>query len=126
MGTVVDDLITRVFDEVRSLDEGELADYIPELAAVAPDSFGICIATVDGYVYEIGDSRIPFTIQSISKPFVYGLALADRGKAAVLERIGVEPTGAPKMLESLRAGKVVQLSHVTTAAGTPWAATKPT
>ncbi len=71
MGTVVDDLITRVFDEVRSLDEGELADYIPELAAVAPDSFGICIATVDGYVYEIGDSRIPFTIQSISKPFTY-------------------------------------------------------
>ena len=78
MGTVVDDLITRVFDEVRSLDEGELADYIPELAAVAPDSFGICIATVDGYVYEIGDSRIPFTIQSISKPFTYALALVDR------------------------------------------------
>ena len=83
MGTVVDDLITRVFDEVRSLDEGELADYIPELAAVAPDSFGICIATVDGYVYEIGDSRIPFTIQSISKPFTYALALADRGSEAV-------------------------------------------
>ena len=95
MGTVVDDLITRVFDEVRSLDEGELADYIPELAAVAPDSFGICIATVDGYVYEIGDSRIPFTIQSISKPFTYALALADRGSEAVAAKIDVEPSGEP-------------------------------
>src|SRR3546814_2539752 len=87
MGTVVDDLITRVFDEVRSLDEGELADYIPELAAVAPDSFGICIATVDGYVYAIGDSRIPFTIQSISKPFTYALALADRAREPVAAKI---------------------------------------
>ncbi|MFE4502024.1 glutaminase A [Rhodococcus sp. NPDC056743] len=95
MGNVVDDLIARVFDEVRSLDAGEVADYIPELAAVAPDSFGICLATIDGYVYEIGDSRHPFTIQSISKPFTYALALADRGADAVAEKIDVEPSGEP-------------------------------
>jgi glutaminase len=57
---------------------GQLATYIPELAQADPDCFGICIATPDGHVYEAGDSRIPFTIQSISKPFAYGLALGDR------------------------------------------------
>ncbi|HVH07260.1 MAG TPA: glutaminase A [Myxococcota bacterium] len=80
-------------ERFRHLDEGEVATYIPELSKADPSWFGICIATVDGHVYEVGQSRQPFTIQSISKPFVYGLALEDRGKPAVLERIGVEPTG---------------------------------
>jgi glutaminase len=44
-------------------------------------------------VYEVGDTRQPYTIQSISKPLVYGLALKDRGREAVLNTIGVEPTG---------------------------------
>ncbi|MFC0447118.1 glutaminase A [Rhodococcus jostii] len=95
MSTVVDALIGKVFTETRKNRGGELADYIPELAAVAPDSFGICIATVDGYVYEVGDTRLPFTIQSISKPFTYALALADRGPDAVAEKIDVEPSGEP-------------------------------
>jgi glutaminase len=72
---------------------GELATYIPELADADPDSFGICLATTDGHVYEVGDSRLPFTIQSISKPFAYGLALGDQGRERVLARVGVEPTG---------------------------------
>ena len=55
--------------------DGEVAAYIPELAKADPDLFGICLATADGFVYESGDSRHEFTIQSISKPFVYGLAL---------------------------------------------------
>ncbi|WP_084511352.1 glutaminase A [Nocardia lijiangensis] len=74
---------------------GELADYIPELAAVQPDSFGLCLATADGRVYGTGDVHEIFTIQSISKPFSYALALADRGPAAVAERIDVEPSGEP-------------------------------
>jgi glutaminase len=72
---------------------GAVATYIPELARADPRWFGLSLATADGHVYEVGDTRIPFTIQSISKPFVYGLALEDRGKPAVLQRIGVEPTG---------------------------------
>lgn len=75
------------------LRDGTVATYIPELAKADPEWFGICVATTDGQVYEIGDARQPFTIQSISKPFVYGLALEDRGRDAVLEKIGVEPTG---------------------------------
>jgi glutaminase len=77
----------------QPLSTGAVATYIPELARADPAWFGICLATADGHVYEVGDTRRGFTIQSISKPFVYGLALEDRGKQAVLERIGVEPTG---------------------------------
>ncbi len=44
-------------------------------------------------MYEVGDTRQEFTIQSISKPFVYGLALEDNGREAALQRVGVEPTG---------------------------------
>jgi glutaminase len=72
---------------------GAVADYIPELARAIPADFAICIATIDGRVYEVGDSRRRFTIQSISKPFTYGIALEDRGRAAVFEKIGVEPSG---------------------------------
>src|SRR5437773_2057984 len=71
--------------------EGKVATYIPELAKAKPDWFGICLVTSNGVVYEVGDSRQPFTIQSISKPFVYGLALEDHGRAPVLQKIGVEP-----------------------------------
>jgi len=72
---------------------GNAATYIPELAKANPDWFGICLATTDGQVYEVGDTQQLFTIQSISKPFVYGLALQDVGRQTVLQKIGVEPTG---------------------------------
>ena len=74
---------------------GEVATYIPELAGVDPDLFGICLATVDGAVYEAGDTRHPFTIQSMSKPLTYGLALELCGPEAVHARVGVEPSGDP-------------------------------
>jgi len=77
----------------RDFGEGEVASYIPELARANPEWFGICVVTTDSQVYEIGDFDHRFTMQSISKPFVYGLALEDHGRDAVLERVGVEPTG---------------------------------
>ncbi|MFO1325568.1 MAG: glutaminase A [Burkholderiales bacterium] len=77
----------------RSLDDGKVATYIPELATADPDDFGICIVTADGHVYAVGDSDRPITIQSISKPVVYAAALADRGRAHVLGKVGVEPSG---------------------------------
>ena len=60
---------------------------------VEPDRFAICLATTDGKVYDVGDADHRFTIQSISKPLTYGLALGDRGLDEVLSRIGVEPSG---------------------------------
>lgn len=72
---------------------GTVADYIPELGLANPDDFGIVVATVDGAVYAVGDTEQPFTIQSISKAFVYGKVLADYGRAHVLTKVGVEPSG---------------------------------
>ncbi|HYT54569.1 MAG TPA: glutaminase A [Verrucomicrobiae bacterium] len=72
---------------------GKVATYIPELAKADARLFGIALATADGHVYEVGDTNHLFTIQSISKPFVYGLALEDHGVDYVLRKVGVEPTG---------------------------------
>jgi glutaminase len=74
---------------------GAVADYIPELGKADPHHFGISLATLDGHVYEVGDTRIAFTIQSISKPFVFALALDTLGAARVESAIGVEPSGDP-------------------------------
>ncbi len=85
--------LERLHAKCTKLQDGKIATYIPELSKADPNWFGISIATTDGRVYETGDTRQPFTIQSISKPFVYGIALEDRGIEAVLDKIGVEPTG---------------------------------
>src|SRR5262245_28422404 len=69
------DLLASLWNKVKGLDQGEVATYIPELAKANPDWFGLCLVTTDGTVYEMGDSRQLFTIQSVSKPFAYGMAL---------------------------------------------------
>ncbi len=78
---------------VSALTGGSPADYIPELAKADPSRFGIALATVDGAIYAIGDADYPFTIQSASKPFMYGYALQRHGRENVLKKVGVEPTG---------------------------------
>ena len=90
--------------EFSGLTHGAVATYIPELAKVDPDGFAIVLATVDGQVYETGDARRRFTIQSVSKPFVYGVALEDNGRARVEQAIGMEPTGDPFNAISLEPG----------------------
>src|SRR5471032_772146 len=89
----IQDFLGELHAEFASLNDGKVATYIPELAKANPDWFGICLVTANGAVYEVGDTRQEFTIQSISKPFVYGLALEDNGREATLERVGAEPTG---------------------------------
>src|SRR5262245_49475599 len=85
--------LTEIYNRFKPLSEGTVADYIPELALADPNWFGIAVATVHGQVYQIGDSERPFTIQSISKPLMYGMALEAHGREAVLAKVGVEPTG---------------------------------
>lgn len=80
------------------------ADYIPELARVDSSLFALAIATVDGMIYSAGDAEAEFTIQSISKPFVYAMAIEDRGLDEVQRRIGVEPSGEAFNEISLEAG----------------------
>jgi glutaminase len=93
MKSPVSQVLKTLHQRYASYREGKVADYIPELSKADPDWFGICIATRDGHLYEVGDTRQKFTIQSISKALSYGLALEDRGEDHVLSRIGVEPSG---------------------------------
>jgi len=88
-------ILNELHQRYRQCGEGFVADYIPELAKANPDWFGISVVTTTGHVYDVGDADQPFTIQSMSKPFVYGLALEDVGRDAMLQRVGVEPTGDP-------------------------------
>src|SRR6201997_1974328 len=87
--------LTRCHTEFVGEHGGEVAHYIPELSKANPEHFGISLATLDGHVYEVGDTGVPFTIQSISKPFVFALALDALGAARVESVIGVEPSGDP-------------------------------
>lgn len=73
--------------------KGTLANYIPELTRVNPHNFGIVLTTIDGHQYAFGDTDVDFTIQSVSKPFVYGMAIEEHGVKKVLEKISVEPSG---------------------------------
>lgn len=82
-----------LLEDVRAVEGGTPATYIPELAKVDPSLCGIAIATVDGTVHGVGDWQHPFTIQSISKAFVYGHALQIHGRERVLKQVGVEPSG---------------------------------
>ncbi len=85
--------LERIHEELLDMTGGEVADYIPELTRADPSWLGIAMVTVDGHVYQVGDSRQDFTIQSISKAITYGLALEDRGLEHVLSKVGVEPSG---------------------------------
>jgi len=86
---IVDELHARYAD----CDEGEVATYIPELGKADPSDFGICIATTDGRIFETGDAEREFTIQSISKPFTYGMAVEAYGREKIGRHVGVEPSG---------------------------------
>jgi len=89
----VQDYLAELHARISKTSGGSPADYIPELGKVDPNLFGIAIATVDGQVYAVGDADVPFTIQSVSKPFMYGYALQHYGRERVLKQVGVEPTG---------------------------------
>ena len=93
--SAMEQYLGRVHRDLVDHTDGAVASYIPELSTVPPDQFGLALATLDGHVDGTGDDDVAFTIQSISKPFAYGLALEDHGVDAVSMRVGVEPTGDP-------------------------------
>ncbi|MES2574982.1 MAG: glutaminase [Bacteroidota bacterium] len=73
---------------------GSIATYIPELANVDPDMFGISLTTIDGQNFGVGDSEVRFSIQSVSKALSLALAFSVLGES-IWERVGVEPSGTP-------------------------------
>lgn len=91
--TEIQRLLEDIYARLSADLSGDTANYIPELAQVDPDDFGIVLCTVDGRIYEVGERRKLFTIQSISKPFAYGLALQSLGLEWMQSKVGVEPSG---------------------------------
>jgi glutaminase len=89
--------ITKSLEELflkhRGDNTGKAADYIPELAKVDPNLFAIALMTVDGKVYTAGNTNHLFTLQSASKPFVYGMVLQEQGREFMRSKVGVEPSG---------------------------------
>ena len=85
--------LDRLHKKYSECNEGNVATYIPELGKANPDHFGVAVVGIDGDVYEAGETSAEFTIQSISKAFVFGLAVETHGRDAVLKRVGVEPSG---------------------------------
>ena len=85
--------ITKLYEDIKSIRGGEVADYIPQLKKVDEDAFAISICTVDGQQFSIGDDEIKFSAQSTCKPINYCLALDECGEDKVHEYIGREPSG---------------------------------
>ena len=83
------------YERFRHDDGGRVADYIPALAEASPHAFGVCVAGVHGGVFAIGDAEQEFTIQSISKLFVFALVCDALGPAEARRKLGVNSTGLP-------------------------------
>jgi glutaminase len=103
--------VDAAFAKYKGLQEGKNADYIPALAKVDPNLFGIAVVTVDGKVYTSGDVKTEVSIQSISKVFTMAQVIQEQGPDAVATRIGVDATGA-------RFNSIIAVEAVKTVVGT--------
>ena len=93
-GAAVQAAVDAAFAKYRGLREGKNADYIPALAKVDPNLFGIAVVTADGKVYSAGDLKTEVSIQSISKVFTMAQVIQEQGPDAISKTIGVDATGA--------------------------------
>ena len=91
----VRELLVEAHERYRSVHDGAVADYIPALARVPADLFGACIVSADGRRVATGDSTHPFSIQSVSKPFVFALVCDAIGHDEARRKLGVNSTGLP-------------------------------
>uniref|UniRef100_A0A8B9JYJ4 glutaminase n=1 Tax=Astyanax mexicanus TaxID=7994 RepID=A0A8B9JYJ4_ASTMX len=85
----IDDL----YENARKLSGGQVADYIPQLAKFSPDLWAVSLCTVDGQRHTVGDTKVPFCLQSCVKPLKYAIAVHDHGTEYVHRFIGKEPSG---------------------------------
>jgi glutaminase len=93
--TMMHGIINRLYDEYKGIEDGSLADYIPQLARVAPDQFGIALTNNQGRTVSIGDAEAPFTIQSISKAITFSMLLERVGREETYRYVGVQPSAEP-------------------------------
>uniref|UniRef100_A0A3Q0SK74 glutaminase n=1 Tax=Amphilophus citrinellus TaxID=61819 RepID=A0A3Q0SK74_AMPCI len=85
----IDDL----YENAKNMSGGQVADYIPQLARFSPDLWGVALCTVDGQRHTVGDTKVPFCLQSCVKPLKYAIAVHDHGTEYVHRFIGKEPSG---------------------------------
>ena len=109
--TEIQQAVDAAYAKFRTLKEGKNADYIPALAKVDPNLFGIAVVTTDGKVYAAGDVKTEVSIQSISKVFTMAQVIQEQGVDAIEKRIGVDATGA-------RFNSIIAVEGVRTVAGT--------
>ena len=88
-------IIEQAHQKYKSNHDGKVADYIPALATYSPDNFAITLATVDGKIYQVGDVKKAFPMESLSKVFTLALAMEQRGPQEVLDKLGANATGLP-------------------------------
>ncbi|MGA9523039.1 MAG: glutaminase A [Myxococcaceae bacterium] len=100
--------------QFRKLREGKNADYIPILAKVNPNLFGIALVTVDGRVFQVGDAKTEYSIQSVAKPFTLALVLEEKGPKFVEDKIGLNATG-----QAFNSIVAVEMNKEQQAAGNP-------
>lgn len=110
-GADVQKAIDAAYAKYKGLQEGKNADYIPALAKVDPNLFGIAVVTADGKVYTAGDVKTEVSIQSISKVFTMSQVIQEQGLDAIEKRIGVDATGA-------RFNSIIAIEGVRTVVGT--------
>ena len=89
----VNAVVNAAYEKYKDLEEGANADYIPALAKVDPNIFGIVVVTVDGKVYTAGDISSEVSIQSISKVFTMARVMDDSGTDVIIDNMGVDATG---------------------------------
>ncbi|XP_073489270.1 glutaminase kidney isoform, mitochondrial isoform X3 [Aquarana catesbeiana] len=85
--------IDELFENAKKLSGGKVADYIPQLAKFSPDLWGVSICTVDGQRHSVGDTKVPFCLQSCVKPLKYAIAVNDLSTEYVHRYVGKEPSG---------------------------------
>ncbi|MGH0183446.1 UNVERIFIED_CONTAM: hypothetical protein FKN15_012477 [Acipenser sinensis] len=85
--------INQLYDSARKQNAGKVADYIPQLAKFSPDLCVVSLCTVDGQRHSVGDTRLPFCLQSCVKPLEYAIAIHESGTERVHRYVGKEPSG---------------------------------
>ena len=97
-------ILEEIAHEVKPLvGQGRIANYIPELAHISPQKFGMAVQTIDGEIFQVGDAAEKFSIQSVSKVFTLTMAMQLEGDG-LWQRIGREPSGTAF-------NSLVQLEH---------------
>ncbi|XP_025758603.1 glutaminase kidney isoform, mitochondrial isoform X2 [Oreochromis niloticus] len=85
--------IDELYENAKNMSGGQVADYIPQLARFSPDLWAVALCTVDGQRHTVGDTKVPFCLQSCVKPLKYAIAVHDHGTEYVHRFIGKEPSG---------------------------------